>query len=52
MAIPGRIIEGIYNSELKAEDFYDKYGKEEIEQALEEIKKSNIEILNKYSLKI
>lgn len=48
MAIPGRIIEGIYNSELKAEDFYDKYGKEEIEQALEEIKKSNIEILNKY----
>ncbi len=48
MAIPTRIIEGIYNSELKAQDYYDKYGKEEIEKALEEIKKSNIEILNKY----
>lgn len=49
MTIPSRIIEGIYNSELNAEKYYSIYGKENIEQALEELKKSNMEILNKYS---
>lgn len=49
MAIPSRIIEGIYSSELKAENYYSTYGKENIQQALEELKKSNMEILNKYT---
>lgn len=49
MTIPNRIIEGIYNTELKAADYYDIYGKENIENALFEIQKSNMEILNKYT---
>jgi len=49
MTIPNRIIEGIYSSELKAEDYYSQYGKENIEAALAELQKSNMEILNKYS---
>jgi len=49
MTIPSRIIEGIYNSELNAEKYYSTYGKENIEQALQELQKSNMEILNKYS---
>ena len=48
MAIPSRIIEGIYAKELKAEDYYEIYGKDAIEKALEEISASNIQILNKY----
>jgi len=49
MTIPSRIIEGIYNSELQAEKYYSVYGKENIEKALEELRISNMEILNKYS---
>jgi len=49
MAVPSRIIEGILANELKAEDFYSKYGKDTINQALEELKISNIQILNQYS---
>lgn len=49
MAIPTRIIEGIYNSELKAEDYYSVYGKETIELELEKLRQSNMEILNRYS---
>ena len=50
MAIPSRIIEEIYAKELKAEDYYSVYGKESIELALDELKNSNIQILNKYSV--
>lgn len=49
MNIPSRIIEGIYNTELKAQDYYSLYGKDNIDKALFEIQKSNVEILNKYS---
>lgn len=49
MAIPNRIIEGICCSELKAEDYYSVYGKKEIDEAVEQLKHSNIEILNKYT---
>lgn len=49
MTIPNRIIEGIYSSELKAETYYSTYGKENIDQALAELQKSNMEILNKYT---
>lgn len=50
MAVPSRILEGIYNSELDAKDYYDKYSKEEIDRGLDEIQKSNIEILNQYKV--
>ncbi len=50
MAIPTRILEEIKNSELNAEDFYSIYGKENIEAALNDLKKSDEEILNTYSV--
>lgn len=50
MAIPSRIIEGIFSKELKAEDYYSIYGKEAIDSALDEIRASNIKILNKYNV--
>ncbi len=49
MAIPIRILEQINNSELNAADFYKIYGKQEIETELERLRKSDNEILNKYS---
>ena len=49
MSIPIRILEQINNSELNAADFYDTYGKQEIEDSLADLKKSNQEILDKYS---
>ena len=50
MAIPTRILEEIKNSELNAKDFYSIYGKENIDAALEELKKSDKEILAAYSV--
>jgi len=50
MAIPNRILEEIKNSEVKAEDFYSIYGKENIDAAVEELIKSDREILNTYSV--
>ena len=50
MAIPTRILEQIHNSELDAKDFYSLYGKENIETALDGLKKSDEEILNTYSV--
>lgn len=50
MAIPTRILEEIKSSELNAKDFYSIYGKENIETALEELKKSDEEILAAYSV--
>ncbi len=50
MAIPTRILEEIKNSELNAKDFYSIYGKENIDAALEELKKSDEEILAAYSV--
>ena len=50
MAIPTRILEEIKNSELNAENFYSIYGKENLEAALDDLKKSDEEILNTYSV--
>ena len=50
MAIPTRILEEIKNSEVNAENFYSIYGKENIEAALNDLKKSDEEILNTYSI--
>ena len=50
MAIPTRILEEIKNSELDAENFYSIYGKENLEAALDDLKKSDEEILNTYSV--
>ena len=50
MAIPTRILEEIKNSEANAENFYSIYGKENIENALDDLKKSDEEILNTYSV--
>ncbi len=50
MAVPNRILEAIKNSELKANDFYSIYGKENIEASVEELKRSDMEILNTYSV--
>ena len=50
MAIPTRILEEIKNSEVNAENFYSLYGKENIDSALNELKKSDEEILNTYSV--
>ena len=49
MAIPVRILEEIKNSEVDAKNFYSIYGKENIETALNDLKKSDEEILNTYS---
>ena len=50
MAIPTRILEEIKNSELDAKHYYSLYGKENIEAALNDLKKSDEEILNTYSV--
>ena len=50
MAIPVRILEEIKNSEVDAKNFYSIYGKENIETALNDLKKSDEEILNTYSV--
>ena len=43
--IPQLLLEEILLGEKKAEKYYDKYGKEELEKALSELRKSNEEIL-------
>ena len=50
MAIPVRILEEIKNSEADGKNFYSIYGKENIEAAINELKKSDEEILNTYSV--
>ncbi len=50
MAIPTRILEEIKSSEVDAKNFYSIYGKENIEAALNDLKKSDEEILNTYSV--
>ena len=50
MAIPTRILEEIKNSELDAKNFYSLYGKENIEAELDNLKKSDEDILSKYSV--
>ena len=50
MAIPTRILEEIKNSEVDAKNFYSTYGKENIETAINDLKKSDEEILNTYSV--
>ncbi len=50
MAIPTRILEEIKNSEVDAKDFYSIYGKENIDAAINDLKKSDEEILNTYSV--
>ncbi len=49
MSIPIRILEQINNSELNAADFYATYGQQEVEDSLNNLKKSNQEILDKYT---
>ena len=49
MSIPIRILEQINNSELNAADFYETYGKQEVEDSLTDLRKSNQEILDKYT---
>lgn len=46
--IPQHILEAINCGERSAEDYYDIYGKEELTAALEELKKSDEEILAAY----
>ena len=50
MAIPTRLLEEIKNSELNANDFYSIYGKENVDSAVAELKKSDEEILAAYSV--
>ena len=50
MSIPARILEEIKNSEVDAKNFYSIYGKENIDAALNDLKKSDEEILNTYSV--
>ena len=50
MKIPTRILEAICNDELQAQDFYDVYGKENVINACNEIKLSNEQIKQTYSV--
>ena len=50
MAIPTRILEQINNSELNAADFYEKYGRQEVETELEKLRNSDHQILNRYKV--
>ena len=46
--IPQLLLEEILNGEKNEKDFYTKYGKEELQAALAELRKSNEEILSAY----
>ena len=46
--IPQLLLEEILNGEKNEKDFYAKYGKEELQAALAELRKSNEEILSAY----
>ena len=50
MKIPTRILEAICNNELQTQDFYDVYGKENVINACNEIKLSNEQIKQTYSV--
>lgn len=49
MNIPDRILEEIHLGERNAEDYYDIYGKEQLENALKQLDQSDEEILSLYS---
>ncbi|MDO4506604.1 MAG: hypothetical protein Q4B64_06610 [Spirochaetales bacterium] len=49
--IPQLLLEEINLGEKNARDYYDKYGKEELEKALAELRKSDEEILAAYPMK-
>ena len=49
MNIPQLLLEEILLGEKKAEDYFEKYGKEELLSRLEELKKENDAILREYS---
>ncbi|MCI6322764.1 hypothetical protein [Treponema porcinum] len=49
MNIPDRILEEIHLGERNAEDYYDIYGKEQLENALKQLDQSDEEILSRYS---
>ncbi len=49
--IPQLLLEEINLGEKNARDYYDKYGKEELEKALADLRKSDEEILMAYPLK-
>ena len=48
--IPQLLLEEINLGEKNASDYYDKYGKEELEKALEDLRKSDEEIFRSYPL--
>ena len=48
MKIPQLLLEEINLGEKKAEDYYGIYTKEELDLALEELKKSDRDILSRY----
>lgn len=48
--IPQLLLEEISLGEKNAEDYYDKYGREELDAALEELRRSNEEILSQYPM--
>ena len=48
MNIPDRILEEIHLGERNAEDYYDIYGKEQLENALKQLDQSDEEILSRY----
>ena len=45
--IPQLLLEEINLGEKNASDYYDKYGKEELEKALEDLRKSDEEIITR-----
>ena len=49
MNIPDRILEEIHLGERNAEDYYDIYGKEQLENVLKQLDQSDEEILSHYS---
>ncbi|WP_407397355.1 hypothetical protein [Treponema sp.] len=49
--IPQLLLEEINLGEKNAQDYYDKYGKEELEKALADLRKSDEEILKAYPIK-
>ena len=49
MNIPDRILEEIHLGERNAEDYYDIYGKEQLENVLKQLDQSDEEILSRYS---
>ncbi|MCR4626767.1 MAG: hypothetical protein K5640_03895, partial [Treponema sp.] len=47
--IPQLLLEQILSGEKDEKDFYSKYGREELQKAVADLKKSDEEIFNSYS---